>query len=96
MGDLDYQQWCEDLSIIEAALLAVGIDPSSEIGSNCMNLASSERPKGFEAAKTAIFNAFSRNIIEGVIVPDHDTDINGHTYALSDTVASTLKLMLNR
>ena len=29
MEDLDYWHWCEDLSVIEAALLAVGIDPSS-------------------------------------------------------------------
>ena len=87
MEDLDYWHWCEDLSILEAALLCVGIDPSSEIGSNCINCAPSERPKGFEAAKTAIFNAFSRNIIEGIVVPEQDTDINGNSYALSDTVS---------
>lgn len=87
MEDLDYWHWCEDLSILEAALLCVGIDPSSEIGSNCMNWAPSERPRGFEAAKTAIFNAFSRNLIEGLVVPEHDTDINGNSYALSDTVS---------
>ena len=87
MEDLDYWHWCEDLSVIEAALLAVGIDPSSETGSNCMNWASFERPKGFEAAKAAIFNAFSRNMIEGIIVPEYDTDINGNSYALSDTVS---------
>jgi hypothetical protein len=87
MEDLDYWHWCEDLSIIEAALLAVGIDPSSDIGSNCMNWDLSERPKGFEAAKTAIFNAFCRNIIEGVVVPERDTGINGSSFALSGTVS---------
>ena len=87
MEDLDYWHWCEDLSILEAALLCVGIDPSSEIGSNCMNWTPSERPKGFEAAKNAIFNAFSLNMIGGIIVPEYDTDINGNSYALSDTVS---------
>lgn len=92
MENLDYWHWCEDLSILEAALLCVGIDPSSEAGSNCMNWAPSERPEGFEAAKTAIFNAFSRNIIEGVFVPEQDTDINGNSYALSDTVSLNSKV----
>lgn len=87
MEDLAYWHLCEDLNILEAALLCVGIDPSSEIGSNCMNWAPSERPKGFEAAKNAIFNAFSRNMIEGIIVPEYDTDVNGNSYALSDTVS---------
>ena len=87
MEDLDYWHWCEDLSILEAALLCVCIDPSSEIGSNCMNWAPSERPKGFEAAKAAIFNAFFRKMIEGIIVPEYETDINGNSYALSDTVS---------
>ena len=51
MAPLDYWRLCDELSVIQAALLIVGADPSG-----CES--SSSRPDvGYDAAKTALMNA---------------------------------------
>lgn len=64
------------MSVTRAALLIAGVDPSSEVGTCCEDLKPHERPKGYEAAKTAIINALRRQKISGSLV--HEFDIDGN------------------
>ena len=56
MERLDYWRLCEELSVIQAALLMVGIDPSSEEG-YAESYKLHERPLGYEASRTALMHA---------------------------------------
>jgi len=77
MEELDYWRLCEELNIVQAALLVVGKDPSSENG-YVENWQLHERPKGYEAAKTAISDALRNKTINGTLIPHYDRDINGN------------------
>lgn len=57
MNSLDYWRLCDELSIVHAALLIVGIDPSSEEGSYCERWQEHEQPSGYLAAKRALIGA---------------------------------------
>lgn len=61
----NYWQLCDELSVKNAALLVVGVDPASEDGSLCEARKVDERPEGYEAAKHAIGNALRKGLIEG-------------------------------
>lgn len=52
MEELDYWRLCEELNIVQAALLVVGEDPSVSEYAEGWKL--SNRPEGYEAAKIAI------------------------------------------
>jgi hypothetical protein len=56
MDALDYWRLCDEVSVIDAALLIVGEDPSS-IRQNVENWGPEQRPMGYDAAKTALANA---------------------------------------
>ncbi len=77
MEEVDYWRLCEELNIVQAALLIAGEDPSSEHG-YVENWELHERPKGYEAAKTAISNALLQNRISGTLVPLFEHDMNGN------------------
>ena len=77
MESLDYWRLCDHLSVVQAALLVVGHDPSSE-ANYVEGWAPERRPTGYEAAKTAITNALKRGAIEGNLVKDADFDMNGN------------------
>lgn len=77
MESLDYWRLCDELSIIQAALLLAECDPSGEAG-YAENWQVHERPRGYEAAKTAIANAFRREAIKGRLIPNFEYDINGN------------------
>jgi len=77
MKSLDYWRLCDELSIIQAALLLAECDPSGEEG-YAENWKMHERPHGYEAAKTAITNAFRRGAIKGRLIPNYEYDINGN------------------
>ncbi|WP_338413818.1 hypothetical protein [uncultured Sphaerotilus sp.] len=57
MESLDYWRLCDELSIVHAALLTVGVDPSSEEGANCDRWKEHEQPKGYLAVKSAMIRA---------------------------------------
>ncbi len=80
MDDLELWRWNDELSVRQAALLAVGIDPAGERGSCCEDWKPHERPSGYEAAKQAITNALRKNAITGKITPIYHYDINGNPY----------------
>lgn len=64
---LDSWRLCDELSIVEAALLFVGEDPSI-IKCSVENLAPEKRPNGYDAAKVAIAGALLSGRIFGKIV----------------------------
>ncbi|MDP7561089.1 MAG: hypothetical protein QF745_11185 [Planctomycetota bacterium] len=78
MEKLDYWRLCDELSVIQAALLIVGEDPSSNLG-YVEDWDLHERPEGYEAAKTAISNALRSGAIKGKVIRLYEQDINVHT-----------------
>lgn len=64
MKSLDYWRLCDQLSVIQAALLIVGEDPSS-IQYNIEHWRADDRPVGYEAAKTALESAINSEKIKG-------------------------------
>lgn len=83
MESLDYWRLCDELSIIQAALLLAEVDPSGENG-YAENWPMHQRPHGYEAAKTAITNAFRRGTIKGRLIPVYDYDMNGNQCGVID------------
>lgn len=77
LSSIDYWRLCDELNIIQAALLIVGSDPSG----NQLYVEGwqpHEQPDGYAGAKAAVSRALHRGDIEGKPreLPDHD--INGH------------------
>ncbi|MCP5017691.1 MAG: hypothetical protein GY938_20830 [Ketobacter sp.] len=60
MENLDYWRLCEELNIVQAALLVVGEDPT--IAEYAEDWEVQDRPKGYEAAKTAICSGLRNHI----------------------------------
>lgn len=77
MESLDYWRLCDELTIIQAALLVAGEDPSSD-QSYVEGWSPEKRPDGYEAAKAAITRALLNEVIKGKIIPLSEYDINGH------------------
>jgi hypothetical protein len=77
MQGLDFWRLCDELSIVQAALLIAGSDPSSD-GEYVEGWSPESRPIGYEAAKTAISSALRRGTIKGQLVPHFEHDINGY------------------
>ena len=61
----NYWRLCDSLSVRQAALLVIGEDPASEVGTYCESWRPADRPRGYEAAKQGIGNALSSGTIEG-------------------------------
>ncbi|WP_374479509.1 hypothetical protein [Zoogloea sp.] len=78
MEPLDYWRLLDEMSVKQAALLAVGVDPASEDGTCCEGWKPHERPSGYEAVKAGICVALMRGRIKGTFVPIYDYDINGN------------------
>ncbi|MDZ4798049.1 MAG: hypothetical protein SGI92_07800 [Bryobacteraceae bacterium] len=82
----DYWRLCDELNIVQAALLIAGCDPSSESGYS-EKWQPHERPTGYEAAKTAISNALRKGAIKGTLIPQYEQDINGNICgAIDDSI----------
>jgi hypothetical protein len=78
MEALEYWRLCDELNIVQAALLVVGHDPSVD-AEYIENWGVEKRRLGYEAAKTAISNALRRGKVAGTLVPLYEYDINGNT-----------------
>jgi hypothetical protein len=66
--DLNFWRLCDELSVYEATLLTVGQSPGKLVDVERWNF--EKRPRGYEAAKTAIKNALRSGKIKGTIEPD--------------------------
>lgn len=79
LDSLDYWRLCDSLSVFQAALLIVGLDPSGEC-SYAEEWPIHQRPNGYEAARTAIANSLKKGRIEGQIIATQLYDINNNPY----------------
>jgi hypothetical protein len=80
MDSMDYWRLCDELNVMQAALLITGIDPSGEDGCYCESWDLHKRPRGYEAAKSAISNALRKGKINGSNTLLCEYDINGNPY----------------
>lgn len=85
LNDLDYWRLCDELSIKEAALLTAGVSPAEYafVEKQSMDI----RPRGYEAAKTAITNALRGGRITGEIEQEFGYDINGNPEPIPGTIS---------
>lgn len=77
LSGIDYWRLCDELSVVQAALLIAGEDPGTS-SAYVENWDIENRPEGYEAAKTAISRALANGGIEGQLVPLRDYDINNN------------------
>lgn len=59
MDGLDFWRLCDDLTVNQAALLIVGIEPGSEEGDRTEEWAPHQQPTAFAAAKSALTSAIN-------------------------------------
>jgi hypothetical protein len=78
MEGFDLWRLCDELSVVQAALLVAGADPSCD-AEYVESWEVEQRPLGYEAAKTAIGNALRRATIKGQLTPNYEYDINGNS-----------------
>jgi hypothetical protein len=83
--DFDYWRLCEELSVYEATLLIAGKSPAQLPYVEQWD--TDNRPRGYEAAKTAIANALRGGRIKGTIVPEFTSNFNGNSEPIQDTVS---------
>ena len=76
MDGLDYWRLCDQLDIVQAALLVSGHDPSIDQG-YVEGWDFEYRPTGYEAAKAAISDALRNGSIEGQLTRLVKHDVNG-------------------
>ena len=68
MEGLDYWRLCDELTVIQAALLTVGVNPSGD-GLYVEGRDHDKRPDGYEATKDAISKALRHKQILGEMAP---------------------------
>jgi len=73
IGALDYWRLCDELSVVQAALLIVGKDPSG-VQESIDHQQSSNRPKGYDAAKAALINSINGKRLAAKVVHTVDDD----------------------
>ena len=61
MNGLDYWRICDELSVIQAALLIVCLDPGEDgVGEYVEGWDAHNRPPGYDAAKSSLINSILR------------------------------------
>jgi hypothetical protein len=71
MDPLDYWRLCDELSVVQAALLIIGEDPSG-IQNSGSHLGPQSRPNGYEAVMAALTNAIKRESLPARIIEFED------------------------
>lgn len=85
LDDLDYWRLCDELSVKEAALLIAGASPAACANVEQWNI--EKRPRGYEAAKTAVSNALRGGRIKGEAEPEWTNDFNGNPEPIPGTLS---------
>jgi hypothetical protein len=99
MDAFDYWRLCDELSVVQAALLIVGVDPS-QLQYHVENHRPSKRPSGYDAAKSALINAIkgkrlSATVIDAVHDPfDSDGDFIETNWHATTIVVEDLRTWL--
>lgn len=88
MDSMDYWRLNDELSIVQAALLVTGEDPSGS-ASYVESWSPENRPPGYEAAKTAIKNALRSGLLKGNLCPRYIYNENGF---VTDEIPKTVDL----
>jgi hypothetical protein len=83
---MDYWRLCDELSVLQAAALIVGIDPSSEDGANCDRWSIEQQPLGYHAAKSALIHAINGGRLAATI--RHGARDYGYAEYMADVEAS--------
>ena len=76
LSSLDFWRLCDELTVVQAALLLAGHDPSAD-QQHVEHNAIGKRPYGYEGAKAAISRALINGLVEGELRSQQDYDING-------------------
>jgi hypothetical protein len=71
MAALDYWRLCDDLSVVQIALLIVGEDPS-QVQDDIDRQIPRNRPAGYDVAKTALVNAIKGNRLPAKVIDIED------------------------
>jgi hypothetical protein len=66
MDDLDYWRLCDEVSVVQAALLIVGEDPAVA-QEYIADWQPEKRPKGYEAVKAALVNAIQGKRLHAIV-----------------------------
>lgn len=72
----EYWRLCDELTVQQAVLLIVGIDPASE-AAECEHWKPQERPRGYDPVKQALSAALRKGAIAGTNALVEIHDING-------------------
>jgi hypothetical protein len=91
LESMDYWRLCDELSVIQAALLVGGEDPATG-NVYVENWDIPKRPIGYEAAKSAISRALMKGAIVGNLIAEFDLDINGN---IAGEVPGTINVSLS-
>ena len=73
----EYWRLCDELTVQQAVLLIVGIDPASE-AAECEHWKPQERPRGYDPVKQALSAALRKGAIAGTNALVEIHDINGY------------------
>jgi hypothetical protein len=82
MESLDYWRLCEEFTVVQAALLIVGADPTRSQNINQWD----QLPLGYEAAKTALLNAIGSKRLPAEIVYYTFEESGAFRYSLDDEI----------
>jgi hypothetical protein len=94
MDALDYWRLCDELSVVQAALLIVGKDPSG-LQAIIDSQAPSDMPSGYAAAKSALINAIRSKQLRANIVETGDEDFTAPDWHYTAVNVGDLKLWLS-
>jgi hypothetical protein len=91
MNGLDFWRLCDELTVVQAALLIVGEDPA-RLQDYVDRNKPEDRPSGYDAAKAALTHAINAGRLSGRIVESHDDFGNGETdWSLTTVAADDLR-----
>ena len=92
----EYWRLCDELTVQQAVLLIVGIDPASE-AAECEHWKPQERPRGYSPVKQALCAALRKEEVTGKNIPIYECDINGNPLrdidGTTDVYASTVEVV---
>lgn len=83
MESMDYWRLCDELSIVQAAHLLIGLPPGTveamaQVGNELLPSSHATYVTDLNAAMTAITNAFRRGSIDGKLIPIYEYGFNGN------------------
>lgn len=89
--NLNLWRLCDELSVIQAALLISDCDPSGEVGAHCDGWALHQQPPGYGAAKAALCHAINGGRLEATV--RHRSREYGWADRMADIEASEADFM---